>query len=161
MSELLITSHLERLQKGQVFTEDLPLHLTIWQYFTIDGPRVGDFTDELGDVMAGFSPLEIIGAERDDFGQNNDVSVRRVRTLGAGATVCALHAVLGAVIEAYEGRISNPEWAYQNYNPHITYVDGAAIEKGETTTLDQIELVERLQSPKRKIIRQVWALEEI
>lgn len=160
MAELLITSSLDPIKEGQVFSKGLPRHVTIWQYFELPDFHLNEFITEAGNAIEGFSPLEIVGADDDMFGERKDTPVRRVQALGHGATIFALHATLGAVIERYEGVIEKPEWAYAHYNPHITYVDGKALEENEREVLTTVELVEKKPNSKDKIIRKVWQLEE-
>ncbi len=160
MSELLITSSLDPIEEGQVFSKGLPRHVTIWQYFQLPDFHVDEFMTDAGTVIEGFSPLEIIGTEQDMFGEHNDTPVRRVKALGHGATIRTLHAVLGAVIEQHDGVIRSPEWAYDRYNPHITYVNGHALDEDEREILTTIELIEKDPTSKNKIVRKVWHLEE-
>ena len=160
MGELLITSSLEPIHEGQAFAKVLPRHVTIWQDFRLPDFHREEFSEEVGRAIEGFSPLEIIGASEAEFGPNNDVPVRRVMALGTGATLVTLHGVLGEIIERHEGEIQNPEWAYENYNPHVTYVDGRALEKGEYAKLTTVELIERVPQ-QGKLVRNVWNLEEV
>ncbi len=160
MSELLITSSLDPVNEGDVFPKGLPRHVTIWQYFQLPDFRREAFIEEVGKAIEGFSPLEILGTDYAEFGPNNDVPVRRVRALGSGATLVALHAVLGEVIQRNDGEIRNPEWAFENFNPHTTYVNGRALEEAEYAKLSTVELVEQTPPSKDKIIRNVWELEE-
>ncbi|MGH7218438.1 MAG: hypothetical protein ACREGE_03310 [Candidatus Microsaccharimonas sp.] len=161
MSELLITSSLDPINEGDVFPKGLPRHVTIWQYFKLPDFRREAFAEQVGSAVQGFSPLEILGIDNAEFGPNNDVPVRRVQTLGSGATLIALHAVLGEIIQRNDGEIRNPEWAFENFNPHITYVEGRAIQEGELARLSTVELVEVNPTSKDKIIRNVWELEEV
>lgn len=161
MSELLITSSLDQIGEGQVFEHGLPRHVTIWQYFNLPDFHLNKFIAAVGNSLEAFSPLEIVGAEEDEFGPNNDVRVRRVKSLGRGATLEGLHAVLGSVIEQYDGTILEPKWAYEGYNPHITYVDGRALDKDERDILTTVELIQRVpKHPTVKIVRKLWQLEE-
>lgn len=160
MSELLITSSLDPIEEGQVFSKGLPRHVTIWQYFELPDFHRDEFIKEVGQAVEGFSPLEIIGLNEDQFGPNNDVPVRRVQALGSGATIITLHTVLGEIIQRHEGTIQNPEWAYENYNPHITYVDGQALNEGEHAKLTTVELIEKTPPSKDKIVRKIWGLDE-
>jgi hypothetical protein len=162
VSELLITSSLDPVKEGDVFTKGLPCHVTIWQYFTLPDSHMNEFIADIGAAIAAFQPLEIVAytGEPDAFGPNNDVPVRRVHALGAGATLLTLHAVLGERIEHYEGTIRNPEWAYEGFNPHVTYVQGEALSEGEHAALTTIELIEKNTQLKAKTVRKIWELEE-
>lgn len=160
MSELLITSSLDPISEGQTFTRSLPRHITIWQYFDLPDFCRNEFIAEVGRSLEGFDPLGIEGADYAEFGPNRDVPVRRVKSLGRGATLLTLHSVLGAIIERYEGSIENPEWAYEGYNPHVTYVEGRALEEGEQALLQTVELIEKRSLVKEKVVRKVWNLEE-
>lgn len=163
MAELLITSSIDPIKEGQVFEHGLPRHVTIWQDFTLPDLHMNEFIADAGNAIEGFSPLEIVAfsGKPDKFGPHHDVPVRRVYALGAGATLYALHAVLGSVIKQYEGEAKNPEWAYRGYNPHVTYVDGRALDEGERELLTTVELIQRDSHMKsRKIVRKLWPLEE-
>lgn len=91
------------------------------------------------------------------FGANNDTPVRRVIALGYHS-LHALHVELGGVIDRYDGEVKNLAWAYDGFNPHVTYVDNKALGVCEYTTMDTVELVERIDNPKGKRIRKVWEL---
>ena len=160
MSELLITSSLDPIKEGQTFSKSLPRHVTVWQYFELPDSDVHSFIQETQKAIEAFSPFEIIGMEHAQFGPNNDVSVRRVKALGNGATLITLHTVLGEIIERHDGTIQNPEWAYENYNPHITFVDGHALDESEYVQLKTIELIEKDGDSRQKIVRKVWKLDE-
>ena len=108
MSELLITSSLGPIEEGQVFSEGLPRHVTIWQYFQLPDFHRQAFIEEASEAIEGFSPLEIIGGQEDRFGPNNDVRVRRIETIGKGATLITLHTVLGEMIQRHEGTVRSP-----------------------------------------------------
>lgn len=162
MPELLITSSLDPIEEGEVFSIENKFrrHVTVWQYFDLPDVHLNEFIANVGNAIEGFSPLEIVGDENDEFGPDNDVPVRRVKALGEKATLITLHTVLGEVIERHEGVIRNQEWAYQGYNPHVTYMDGRALEKGERATLSSVELIESSIPSKNKIVRKIWGLEE-
>lgn len=160
MSELLITSSLDPIEEGQVFSEGLPRHVTIWQYFQLPDFHRQAFIEEASEAIEGFSPLEIIGGQEDRFGPNNDVRVRRIETIGKGATLITLHTVLGEMIQRHEGTVRTPEWAFEGYNPHMTYVDGQALDEGEREILTTVELIEKTPPSKDKIVRKIWKLEE-
>ncbi|HWT40837.1 MAG TPA: hypothetical protein VN081_06265 [Dongiaceae bacterium] len=159
MSELLFTSSIDPVKEGQVFTESPPRHVTVWQYFTLPDFHRKTFLDEVGRAVEGFSPLEIIGGAEDKFGPNNDVPVRRVIALGTGATLITLHAVLGEIIRRYDGVIRDPQYAWEGYNPHVTYVNGKALDEGEYVKLSHIELMEKDDALKQKVVRKVWDFE--
>lgn len=160
MSELLLTSSIDPIKEGQVFSKGLPRHVTVWQYFNLPDSHNEEFINDVGAALEGFSPLEIIGADNAEFGPRNDTLVRRVNALGRGAALTALHTVLGAIIEQHEGSVRNPEWTYENYNPHVTYVEGRALDEGERVRLRTVELIEKDLASKDKIVRKIWELEE-
>lgn len=116
-----------------------------------------DFTSRLDGAIEAFAPIDIIGTEEAEFGPGNDVRVRRVVSLGEGATLIALHTVLGEAIVHHDGEMKNPEWAFEGYNPHITYTDGRAIEMGEHAALETVELVKKSEDGS-KTIQKVWPL---
>jgi len=164
MSEmLLLTSSIDPISEGQIFPENekLPRHVTIWQYFSLPSHSVEPFIKDVGDVVEGFSPLEIVGTNREHFGPNNDVLVRRVMALGTGATLITLHTTIGHVIYQHEGIIENPEWAYGGYNPHMTFVRAGALAANEYAKLNQVELIEKDATTREKIVRKIWKLEEV
>lgn len=160
MPELLITSGFDRIQRLDSIQEEPRPHVTIWQYFKIDSDLMDDFTAEVSEVVNGFSPLEVIGAKLDNFGENNDVMVRRVDALGEAATILTLHSVLGSVISSHNGVVKNPEWSYEGYNPHVTLFNGVGIEEGERRVLSSVEIIEKQESGA-KVMRDFWRLEEV
>ncbi len=160
MSEFLLSASINDTEVGRSLTKEDARYVTIMQYFTLPEANEAAFATEVGNVAEGFSPFEIEGGEYVEFGPNNDVPARRIVTLGRGATLRALHAVLGAVIEQQDGEISAPEWAYDGYNPHMTYRNGVAIEKGEHATLRTLELSKKMPDGE-KVIQNVWEFEEV
>lgn len=163
MSELLFTSSIDPIKEGQSFKNGLPRHVTIWQDFTLPDFHMNDFIADAGAAIEGFSPFDVVAftGDIDNFGPHNNIPVRRVRALGSGATLLTLHAVLGAVIQQHDGEIKNPEWAYEGFNPHVTYVDGKALEAGERATFSTVELIERDTALKAKVVRKMWNLEAV
>lgn len=160
MSELLITSSIDPIKEGQVFEGvPLPRHVTIWQYFTLRDDYTEEFTVEAGKAIEGFSPYEIMGTGEALFGPREDTPVRKIVEYGRGMTLLALHSTLGSVINRYEGQVRNPEWTYQGYTPHVTYVDGKTFDATEYARLDTVELIEK-QPTGAKVVRTVWGLEE-
>lgn len=160
MAELLITSSLNRIEEDEVL-DALPPHVTIWQPFQLPSAYEELFIDDATEVIAGFSPLEIIGGEVAQFGPRNDILVRRVIALGSGATLLTLHTMLGRVIEWHEGVVPNPEWTYERYSPHVTQGKGRALDYGEHRHLNTVELIERNPLSRRKIVKKVWELEPL
>ena len=77
MAELLITSSLDPIEEGQVF-DVLPRHVTIRQYFSLLDVYLGAFTQEVGRVVEGFSPFEILGTDQAMYGEKADTPVRSV-----------------------------------------------------------------------------------
>jgi|GEM_PF-2124557 len=162
MSELLITSSLDPIEEGQVFTEGLPRHVTIWQDFTLPDLHMDEFIQDADATIQAFSPFEILGASRAEFGPHNDVPVRQVISLGRVSTIVALHTLLGGSIHRFDGEIRNPEWAYEGFNPHVTYVNGRALEEAEYAKLSTVELIRRdPENTRHKIVQKVWNLESI
>lgn len=160
MSEFLLSASINEVEAGQVLTKERSRYVTVMQYFTLPEASEATFIEEAGDVAAGFSPFDVEGGEYVELGPGNDVPARCIVTLGRGATLRALHAVLGAVIEQQDGEISAPEWAYDGYNPHMTYRNGVAIEKGERATLRTLELSKKMPGGE-KVIQNVWEFEEV
>lgn len=160
MSELLLTSSLVPVEVGQDIAKSRHPWVTLQQYFTIPEYQMPAFTEKVGRAVEAFSPIDIEGADEAEFGPNNDVRVRRITALGEGATLAALHTVLGEIIEHHQGDMRNPEWAFEGYNPHITYTDNRALEEGERTTLQTVELVAKNEY-NNKIIQKVWPLRSV
>ncbi|UTX51297.1 hypothetical protein KI440_03830 [Candidatus Saccharibacteria bacterium TM7i] len=155
MSELLLISSLDPVEAGENLTESRHPWVTLQQYFTIPDEKMDTFVSRVGEAVEAFSPITVTGTEESDtFGPNEDVRVRRVSAVG----LQALHTVLGEVIYHHDGDIRNPEWAFEGYNPHITYVDGRALKEGEQALLQTVELVGKNDAGD-KIIQSVWRLE--
>ena len=160
MAELLFTSSLDPIEQGQTFPKSLPRHVTVWQYFDLPDSHMNEFIADAGGAIEAFSPLEIEGVNDAKFGPNNDVDVRQVKALGKNGLI-ALHTSLGLVINRNFGYIRNPEWAYEGYNPHVTYINGRALEEGEHATLQTVELIEKNAETNAKFVRKVWKLEDV
>lgn len=160
MPELLFTSSVDPIKEGQRFAGQLPRHVTLWQYFRLQNEQCNALIAQTAAVVDEFSPMTIQGGERALFGPENNVPVRRVISLGRGAMLAMLHDELGVVLEHNHATVKNPEWAYENYRPHMTYVDGRALEEGEQATLQTLELIEKDSSTKNKIVRKIWKLKE-
>ncbi len=159
MSELLLISSLGGTKEGMNLSAKRQPWLTLQQYFDIPEASLGGFTSRVGQAVEAFSPIEIEGLEDDFFGEKNDTLVRRVQALGGAATLRCLHTVLAEVITHSDGEIRNPEWAFEGYNPHVTYIDGRALAEGEVATLQTVELVGKDPVTNDKIIQKVWQLE--
>lgn len=158
MSELLLVSSLEPVEVGSNLTESRHPWVTLQQYFTVPEGRFDEFTQRVGVAVEAFDPITIQGTELAEYGPNNDVPVRRVAALGKGATLAALHTVLGEVIHHHGGDMRNPEWAFEGYNPHVTLVDGRALDEGEVATLNTVELVAKNDSGD-KVVHTMWRLD--
>jgi len=163
MAELLFTSSLDPIHEGDEFPKgtSLPRHVTVWQYFDLPDFHMNEFIAESGEAIEAFPTLGVEGAEYAEFGPNNDVPVRRLKVLGQHATLLSLHASLGAVIQKYDAVIPHPEWAYDGYNPHITYKDGRALEEGEFALLHSVELIQKHADTKSKVVRKIWELGDV
>ncbi len=162
MPELLLTSSIDPIKEGDIFPKEVPLprHVTIWQHFMLPAFHEAAFIEDIGAAVEGFSPLEVIGADYAEFGPYNDRPVRRVIALGTRATVVTLHTVIGTIIQRHDGTIRSPEWAYENYNPHMTYVNGRALEEAEYAKLRTLELIKEDAPTRTKTVNKIWKLEE-
>jgi len=150
-TDYLLTSSIDPVYKGQVFEEGLPRHITIQQWFTLE--RRGAFVNALQNFATTLTPFEITGTEEAMFGPHEDVRVRRVRNV---AKLAMLHDSTLEMIERYgRGSMRNPEWAGDGYNPHVSYVDGIALEEGEVVILKTIELIRRDPGSRTKVAEQV------
>lgn len=161
MAELLITSSISPIEEGQVFPGELPLHVTIGQDFYLPDSHLELFERDLEVALGAFSPIEIVGTDNDLFGPNSDKPVRRVTAVGRQATLTAFHTVAMQVVDRYEGVLKNPEWAYEGFQPHITYVNGKALRRGEQALLRQVEVIQRFDANRKiKNVRKIQELEE-
>lgn len=145
-AEYLLTSSIDPIVKGQEFTEEpLPRHVTVQQWFTLEGSQRA-FENALQNLATTFEPFEVTAGDEALFGPNNDVLVRRLRTMGKLAT---LHARTSELLARYQGTLKNPQWGGDGYNPHVTYVDDMALEEGEVVKLRSIELIKRVDGTRR------------
>jgi len=147
MTEFLVTSSLEPLKKGEQFEKELPRHVTVLQWFSV--PYEQAFINSLQNLAARTEPFEITAGEEALFGPNNDVPVRVLRRIGR---LAAIHSDILAIVARQAGEVRNPQWAGDNYHPHITYVDGCALEENETAVLDNLELIRREEGEKLKTV---------
>lgn len=137
-AEYLLTSSIDPIKKGEQYEDSLPRHVTVQQWFTLGYERA--FHNALQNYATTLTPFEIIGDDEALFGPNNDVPVRKVRNIGR---LAAVHTQTKELLEKFGGSLRRPEWAGTGYNPHVTYVDGIAIDRDETVTLKNIELIKR------------------
>jgi len=142
-TEYLLTSSLDPIAPGERFTGPLPRHVTVQQYFQLDGSERA-FRHALTNVATRFAPIEITGGKEALYGPNHDVPVRLLQRLGG---LARLHDDTLAVVQRF-GSVHNPRWAGNGYSPHVTYVDGRALEEGETATLRTLELIAKQAGEK-------------
>jgi len=153
-AEYLLTSSFEPIVPGQSFAGQLPRHVTIQQYFKLSGSEQA-FKHALTNLTTRFYPIEVTGGQEALYGPNNDVPVRLLHRLGA---LARLHNDTLELVNRFGGTMRNPEWAGAGYNPHVTYVDGRALEEGETATLRNLELIVRKDGEGQKIAELVLPL---
>lgn len=159
MVELLITSSVDPIEEGQSFRR-LPRHVPVWQNFTLPDVYLGAFARDVGHVVEGFTPLEVIGMDDTFVGPENTTVARRVMAVGAGATLITLHTLIGGLIDRYDGDVHAPEQAYERFDPHMEYIHGSALQVAEYARLKAVHLVEDQQTTGLKVIRKQWELEE-
>ncbi len=159
MAELLITSSLDPIEEKQVFSDSMPRRRVTLAYFDLPDIHMNEFVMGVGKTIEAFSPLEIEGNDAAQFGPNNDIKVRRVKSLGKHG-LTALHTNLALVIEDHHGVFKNPGWVYEGYSPHVTYVNGVALDEGERVALNTVELIENNPVAGTKFVRKIWELEE-
>lgn len=162
---LLFTSSIDPIDEGQVFShpEELPRHVVIWRHFSLLDTSMNDFTQDVGRVIEGFSPLEIIGTDRDHIGEHsNAVIVRRIMAVGMGAcSLVGLRWQLGEIIECHKGFIANAHEAYDGYVPYMPFVHRGALAKNQYTKLASVELIEEDVQTQELIVRNTWGLSEV
>lgn len=138
-AEYLLTSSIDPIRKGERFVDEpLPRHVTIQQWFMLE--HVPAFKNALQNFATTLAPIEIKAGETAEYGPNNDVPVRLVRSIGR---LASLHTKTGELVERFGGTLKNPEWAGDGYSPHVTYVDGIALEEDEAITLRTLEMIKR------------------
>lgn len=153
-AEFLLTSSLDPIEKGDRFeSEPLPRHVTVLQWFTLEQPKA--FVNALQNYAVTVSPFEVKGGEDALFGPDNDVLVRRIRTVGKLASV---HSRIVELVDQFGGSLKHPEWAGEGCHPHVSYVKGLALEDDEAVTLKNLELISREQGTSFRTVEHVLPL---
>ena len=147
-AEYLLMSSFEPVRTGDKFEAELPLHLTIVQWFQIERERA--FLNGLQNLATELSPVEVVGTGEALYGPNNDVPVRLVRGMGR---VAHIHNRALGLIERYNGELRDSQWAGPNYSPHVSTIPGAELREGETAELRSLDLVRREAGERLKTIQ--------
>ncbi len=144
--EFLLTSSIDPIQKGQFFPNGpLPRHITIQQWFSLKSEEA--VMNSLQNYATTLKPFEVVGGEEALFGPENNVPVRRIQN---EHRLLKIHAdTLEIITRIGGGALANADWAGEGYKPHITYVDGEALEEDEPATLRTIELIKREDSVRK------------
>ncbi len=143
MAEKLIVSTLEPVESGQQF-ESLPLHVTLMPWFEITQESAITLNRYLKVLAKKTDTLELEGEEEAMFGEDNDVRVRKL----AASKLCLMHFDILAAINWSDGKCQSPYIA-ENYNPHVSFVEGESIGQGETVDVHALQVIER--EPKTRV----------
>ena len=147
--KLFLASSLEPLHKGDQF-KDWPLHVTVVPWFQVNLYRA--FENALGNKIHSLSPVQItgsseivplrtVGGDEALFGPEEDVRVRKLRDIGA---LASLHDTLLSMIERFDGQLEDTTYTGTHYVPHVTFLeDGRGIEEGERVELPGMQLISK------------------
>jgi 2'-5' RNA ligase len=143
MAEKLIVSMLEPVESGQQF-ESLPLHVTLMPWFEITQESASTLNRYLRVLAKKTDTLELEGEEEVMFGKDEDVRVRKL----AASTLRFVHFEILDAISRSGGRCQSPYIA-ENYNPHVSFVEGESIGQGEIVEVHALQVIER--EPKTRV----------
>ncbi len=152
METYLLSLPIKPVEIGRTYAQ-LPLHCTVFQYFSTNIPFLG-LRRELSAIAGNTNPIELTGGEPALFGKSSDVPVNLVEET---PELRALHETIRTWLIEQHAMIYNPEWAGDGYRPHVSVVDGEAFTSGMRVTVNRIALVQEL-IPQRKQITALFPL---
>jgi len=134
-----IISLLEHAREGSVFVHtDFPLHVTLAGVFSIE--KTGqELVDELKQILAKRSSVELEADEKAMFGPNKDIAVMKVKkTAGLMSLYIGIHEWLKNAGVTY----NSPEYQGDGYLPHSTFQKTALLKPGEKRLLKSVSLID-------------------
>lgn len=146
--KFVLVSALETLNKGDVFVE-WPLHVTILPWFTLPTERQRAFENALTNRTHDVASIHTIGGEEAFFGPRQDARVRKLRRIGA---LASLHQLALETVRSFDGSVDDP-YIERNYEPHVTFQDEKGIEEGQEVTLTALQLVRGEEAGRRTVQR--------
>ncbi len=149
--EILFALEIEPVQLGE-YTGAMPIHCTVLQWARVSGVSVTELLEKVREAVSNMQPVTLKVEDMANFGENNDVPVDLVRKT---PELQNLHNQLKGIMEKFDATLRNPEWAGENYAPHITRVDTGdyKIYRGQEITTTNLLLVTKIDGIKKIVAR--------
>jgi hypothetical protein len=137
----IFVSSLMPMEKGDEITGEWPLHVTVVPWFSIPERYDGAFSTSVTNLMHSIHPITIHGGDERHFGEENDIRVRTVTSMGG---LALLHDKLVEIITRYDGEIFS-SWIQgrEGYEPHVTATDSDELDDCEQRTLTHLQRVRK------------------
>jgi 2'-5' RNA ligase len=132
-----------------------PLHLTIVPSFELNRVPEVEALSIIEEACQEIGPIPIVPGEEALFGHNEDVPVTKV--VDKEGMLLKLHLVLIKRLGAAGCKFLNPQYALDNYTPHITHKPAAEIPEEEftCTSLNVIKKYPRTVPKNQRVIAQI------
>jgi len=139
MPRLVIVLPLTPLSEGDSFpVKDWPLHVTVLPPFLTDvDPAV--IAAAIAAIASVHPTVTAVVGPKEMFGRRQDVPVRLVIPT---ESLSRLHAALIDAVRPHGASPDEPAFTGNEFRPHITIKNHAAIEEGTAFTLRQVALVD-------------------
>ncbi len=149
--EILFALEIAPVQLGE-YTGTMPLHCTALQWSRVSELSLTELLEKVREAVSDMPCITLKVEGPDNFGENNDVPVNLVRKT---QELQSLHEKLRYVMMKFGAILRNPEWAGENYAPHITRVDTSdyKIHKGQEITTTDLLLVTKIDGVKKIVAR--------
>jgi hypothetical protein len=137
----IFVSSLMPMEKGDVIDGEWPLHVTIVPWFKMPEEHEGAFSTSVTNLTHRIRPITIHGGEEKLFGEDNNI---RVRTISSMGSLALLHNELVERITHFDGQIFS-EWinGREGYAPHVSATSTDELKHCEQRTLTHLHRVRK------------------
>ena len=145
MTRLVVVLPLEPLVVGARFAfREWPLHITVVQNFASEA-SVDDVIARLASFDA--AAVTVTAAHDEGFGASGSMPVTVIEP---SLQLAAMHRSLTALLQPLE--FETPDYAGDNYRPHVTHKAHARVHSGDVLTLTQLALVDLTAGRQREVL---------
>ena len=141
--------------KGTVF-ERIPLHVTLLHWYSLPHGNQTVINNALVNQTYRIAPLELVGAERDKFGPNEDIPVTKLHIGG----LAAFHVMALEIVEKQGGVVHSP-YIRENYSPHVSdFGDKQFPVEGKPAVIDRVQLISADHETGLRTVEEVFSLQK-
>lgn len=154
----MVVSMIDPVERGDVFEDDLPAHLTLLPWFRLDEDQWPVFDRTLADIMEDWSSLDderaVLWREA-HYGPNEDITVRKFGLFGP-MFIYPLHIGVFSLVKRLGATFDETYAGIDNYSPHVSVPTGRTFSEGQRVTLDNVTVISRPNdASRRKVVRSV------